>query len=150
MAEKSMKPVNNPMKEHKDEGVITKSKEAFYKGINVEELKKMSVREVAKYLPSRSRRSVLRKFDVLEKFIRRCEETVKAKKKIRTHLRDLVIVPQLIGMKIGIHNGKAFNEIEVNHEMIGHRLGEFSLTRHRVQHGTAGIGATKGSKALKK
>lgn len=144
-----MKPVNNPHK-GSDTEAIMKSKDVFYRGINVEELKKLDVREVAKYLPSRSRRSVLRKFDVIEKFVKRCETSVSQKKKIRTHLRDIVIVPKLVGMVISIHSGKAFNDVTITADMIGHRLGEFSLTRKKVQHGAAGIGSTKGSKALKK
>lgn len=132
------------------EEVIMRSKEVFYRGKPLEQLQTMSVREVAPYLPSRERRSVLRNFDVHEKFIQRCKETIAHKKKIRTHLRDLVIVPQMVGFTIGIHNGKSFNDITVTAAMIGHRLGEFSLSRVKVTHGAAGIGATKGSKTEKK
>lgn len=130
--------------------VILKSKDVYYRGQLLSDLKKMSVREVARYLPSRSRRSVLRNFDVYEKFIQRCARTLAAKKKVRTHLRDFVIVPQLVEYTIGIHNGKAFTDITITPAMIGHRLGEFAFTRSKVVHGTAGLGATKGSKAEKK
>lgn len=132
------------------DAVILKSKDVFYRGVNVEDLKKLDVREVAKYLPSRSRRSILRNFSTVENFVKRCETTIAAKKKIKTHLRDIIIVPRMVGMTISVHNGKTFNELHVTHEMIGHRLGEFSLPRVRVQHGSAGIGATKGSKTAKK
>lgn len=125
-------------------------KEILYRGKTISELKKLDVRESAKFIPSRSRRSVLRKFDVIEKFIKRCEASIAQNKKIKTHLRDIVIVPRLVGMTIGIYNGKIFNEVLILPEMIGHRLGEFSLTRQRVSHGSVGVGATKGSKALKK
>ncbi len=138
------------MAEQTDGGVILKSKEVFYRGINVEDLKKLDVREVAKYLPSRSRRSVLRGFDVIEKFIKRCEATLSSHKKIRTHRRDIIIMPRMVGMTISVHNGKAFNDVQIVAEMIGHRLGEFAQTRQKVAHGGAGIGATKGSKAAKK
>ena len=53
-------------------------------------------------------------------------------------------------MVIGVHNGKNFSDVEIQPEMIGHRLGEFAPTRNRVHHGSAGLGATKGSRALKK
>ncbi len=132
------------------EEVIMKSKEVFYRGQLLTELKKLGVRETAQYLPARSRRSVLRNFQVIEKFIQRCEQTHNAKKRIRTHLRDIVIVPHFVGYSIGIYNGKTFNEVTITSPMIGHRLGEFSHTRTKVVHGTAGIGATKGSKADKK
>lgn len=131
-------------------GVIMKSKEMFYRGKNVEDLKKLDAREVAKYLPSRSRRTVLRNFQAIEEFVKRCEEKVSMKKKIRTHLRDIVIVPRLIGMQISIHNGKTFNDVTITHNMIGHRLGEFSLTRQKVSHGAPGIGSTKSSAGAQK
>lgn len=132
------------------EEVIIRSKEAFYRGKELEELKKLDVRESAKYLPSRSRRSVLRHFDVIERFIKRCEASTKQNKKIKTHLRDIVVVPKLVGLSIGIYNGKTFNDVRITHQMIGHRLGEFAPTRQKVQHGAPGIGATKSSAGDKK
>jgi len=92
----------------------------------------------------------MRKFDVIEKFIKRCDKKIARNKKIKTHLREIVIVPKLVGMTIGVYNGKSFQEIPITVEMIGHRLGEFALTRSKVNHGSAGIGSTKSSRALKK
>ncbi len=132
------------------EDVVLRSKEQFYRGVNLEELKKLDVRESAKYLTSRSRRSVLRHFDIIEKFVKSCEEKAAKKKKIKTHMRDIIIVPKMVGMSIAIYNGKTFNDVLMTANMIGHRLGEFSMTRVKVSHGEAGIGATKGSKAEKK
>jgi len=66
-------------------------------------------------------------------------------KPIRTHLRDMIILPEMVGMKFAVHNGKEFVTIEIVPEMIGHRLGEFVLTRKRVVHGAPGIGATRSS-----
>ena len=125
-------------------------KESLYRGKTLEHLKTLDVRESAKYLPSRSRRSVLKNFDKIEKFIRICEKKLAEGKRIKTHLRDMVVLPKLVGLRIGIHNGKIFQDVSIVPEMMGHRLGEFALTRSKVVHGTAGIGATKGSKALKK
>jgi len=130
--------------------VQIKSKEKRYRGQTLEYLKSLDVRDSAQYLPSRSRRSVLRNFDVIEKFIKVCEKKIERNKKIRTHLRDIVIVPRLVGMTIGVHNGRGFQEVEITMEMIGHRLGEFAQTRGMVKHSSAGIGATKGSRAKKK
>lgn len=132
------------------EEVIVRSKEMFYRGKSLEDLKKIDVRESAKYIPSRSRRSVLRHFDIIEKFIKRCELTLAQNKKIRTHLRDIVIVPKLVGMTISVHNGKSFNDVHITYRMIGHRLGEFAHTRTKVSHGAPGIGATKSSSGEKK
>lgn len=132
------------------EEVIMKSKEVIFRGKKLEDMKAMDVRESAKYMTSRSRRSVLRNFNVIEKFVKRVEKKLEKNKRIRTHNRDLVIVPKLVGLKIGVYNGQDFEDVIIMPEMIGHRLGEFALTRQRVRHGEAGIGATKGSKALKK
>ncbi len=125
-------------------------KESLYRGKTLEYLKTLDVRESAKYLSSRSRRSVLRNFNKIEKFIRICEKKLSESKKIKTHLRDMIVLPKLVGLAIGIHNGKIFQEVNIVPEMIGYRFGEFALTRSKVAHGAAGIGATKGSKALKK
>lgn len=125
---------------------MEKKKEFKYRGESVEDLKKLEVREFAKHLKSRARRAVLRNFQNIEKFIARANEKIEKNKQIKTHLRDLVIVPKMIGMKISIYNGHNFIPVEIIGEMLGHRLGEFALTRGKVKHGSAGIGATKGSK----
>ncbi len=127
-------------------------KEFKYRGKSIEELKTLDTREFAKLLKSEERRSVLRQFNEIENFILKCREKTGKKKQIKTHSRHLVIVPNMVGYKIMIHNGKTFVPIEIINEMLGHRLGEFSTTRGKVVHGAAGIGATKSSmaKATKK
>jgi small subunit ribosomal protein S19 len=127
-----------------------KKKEYLYRGQTIEQLKAFSIRESAKFLPSRSRRTVLRSFDAIERFVKNCEEKVARKKKIKTHLRDTVIVPKLVGYTIGVYTGKEFQEFTITAEMIGHRLGEFALTRAKAVHTTMGMGATKSSRAQKK
>jgi small subunit ribosomal protein S19 len=130
--------------------VTIKSKELKYRGKTLEELQKLDVRESAKYLPSRARRYILRNFEVIEKFLKKVEKKSLKKKKIKTQTREIVIVPKLVGSTIYLHNGKSFSEILITMEMIGHRLGEFAQTRNKVNHGSAGIGATKSSRAQKK
>lgn len=127
-----------------------KKKEFTYRGKTIEELKKLDVREFAKFLESKSRRATLRQFQDIENFISRCKKKESNDKKIRTHKRNVVIVPQMIGMKIQVHNGNKFLPVEITGEMLGHRLGEFSPTRNRVKHGKTGVGATKGSKSKSK
>ncbi|MDO8623003.1 MAG: 30S ribosomal protein S19 [archaeon] len=122
------------------------TKEFTYRGKTLEELKKLDVREFSKYLKSRPRRAVLRQYNEIEKFINNCNEKISRNKQIKTHSREMVVVPQMVGMKIAVHSGKVFTPVEIVGEMLGHRLGEFSLTREKVKHGAAGIGATKGSK----
>jgi|TARA_Y100000310_G_C20037605_1_gene514676 small subunit ribosomal protein S19 len=132
------------------EEVRVRSKEKKYRGKSIDELKELSVKESAEYLKSRSRRTILRNVDFHEKFVKNCEEKIKKGKKIRTHLRDMIIVPKLVGLEIAVHDGKSFQIINVEFDMIGHRLGEFALTRKRVGHSGAGVGATKGSRTSKK
>jgi small subunit ribosomal protein S19 len=124
---------------------ITK-KQFIYRGKLIDELKELEVREFAKYLPSRQKRSVLRNFQIIEDFVKRAKEKIEKGKKIRTHQRDIIIVPQMVGMNIQVHNGRNFNPVLIESEMLGHRLGEMSATRSKVAHSKAGIGATKGSK----
>ncbi|MDD4467983.1 MAG: ribosomal protein S19 family protein, partial [Candidatus ainarchaeum sp.] len=75
------------------------------------------------------------------------KQTVKPKY-VKTHKRDLVIVPQMVGGRVSIYKGKDWEQIDVSTKMLGHYLGEFALTRKRLQHGKAGIGATKSSTAV--
>jgi small subunit ribosomal protein S19 len=126
--------------------MIEKKKEFMYKGISLEELKKLDVREFAKLLPSRQRRFVLRNFQETENFLSRIKKKDSHKKKIKTHKRDLVVVPEMVGMTIQVYNGREFIPIEVRTEMLGHKLGEFALTRAKTSHTKSGVGATKGSK----
>ncbi len=130
--------------------VTLKSKDKRYCGLTLEQLKALSLKDSLKYISARSRRSVLRHPELVEKFIKSAEEKISRKRKVKTHLRDLVIVPKMVGMEIGIYNGKSFEDVKMEMEMIGHRLGEFALTRQKVNHSAAGIGATRGSKAAKK
>ena len=130
--------------------VSIKSRDKRFCGLTIEQLKELSLKDSLKYMPARSRRSLLRHPEVVERFIKSAEEKISRKRKIRTHLRDIVIVPKMIGMEIAVYNGKSFEDLKVEMEMIGHRLGEFALTRQKVNHSAAGIGATRGSKAAKK
>lgn len=125
-----------------------KKKEFMFRGKSTEELKKLDIREFAKYLTSRERRTILRNFDVVERFTKRCLDTAGKNRIIRTNMRDIVIVPKLVGLTIQVHNGKEFMPLKVEAEMIGHRLGEFAFTRRPVKHGAPGIGATRSSASL--
>lgn len=97
---------------------------------------------------------------------------------VKTHLRDMIILPEMVGSMVGVYNGKTFNQVEIkvsargsggrgrggaaspsfrrSHsarphlqpEMIGHYLGEFSITYKPVKHGRPGIGATHSSRFI--
>jgi small subunit ribosomal protein S19 len=130
---------------------IESTKKVFkYRGKTLEELKPMDVREFSKLLKSRTRRMVLRQFNEINEFVNRAKVKIERKKTIKTHDRNLVVVPEMVGMRIHVYNGHAFVPVDIIGEMLGHRFGEFSLTRGKVKHGTAGIGSTKGSKSQAK
>ena len=128
--------------------VMVSGKKKLFRGKTIEELKKIDTREFAKFLKSRERRSVMRNFNVIENFAKRCEKKIIKKKVPKTHNRALVITPAFVGMSIGVHNGKDYVLVRVTEEMLGHRFGEFALTRRAVKHGAAGVGATKSSSSL--
>ncbi|MGP8085709.1 MAG: 30S ribosomal protein S19 [Methanoregula sp.] len=118
--------------------------EFTYRGYKIEELKAMGLSELIPLMPARARR----KFN---RGLNRGEETLLAKirggdEKVRTHLREMIVMPEMIGKSIEIYNGKEFLKVEFQPEAVFHYLGEFALTRKRVTHGSAGIGATRGSK----
>ena len=116
------------------------------KGKTVEDLQKMSLEDFAKLIPSRSRRNLLRGFDDDEKKF--LEKLRTSEKPVRTHIREMVIIPEMLFKKILVHNGKEWVSVDIKPEMLGHRVGEFALTRKRVQHSAPGVGATKSSKFL--
>lgn len=81
--------------------------------------------------------------------IRRARQNCQPNEKpaqVKTHLRDMIILPEMIGSVVGVYNGKSFTSVEIKPEMIGHFLGEFSLSYKPVQHGRPGIGATHSSR----
>jgi small subunit ribosomal protein S19 len=121
-------------------------KEFTYRGKSLQELKSMSIEELMNYLPSRERRKIKRGFSEQEKkFLKNIES---GKTTVKTHCRDMIVLPAMVGISIGIHNGKEFVMTAIVPEMIGRRLGELSMTRKRVMHHAPGIGATKSSGAL--
>lgn len=131
----------------KESSKIPKRKGEFtYRGKTIEELKKLSHDDFALLVPARQRRTIQRGFSEEHK---KLLHKVKIKDpNIRTHLRDMIVLPEMIGLKISIHSGKEFVPIEIIPEMMGHYFGEFVLTRKKVSHGAAGIGATRSSKFI--
>jgi len=124
--------------------------EFTYRGHTLDELQEMSVEDVAELLPARQRRTIERGLSVEhEKLLenaRQANREETANDPIRTHLRDMPILPEMVGITFAVHNGQSFERVKVEPEMLGHYLGEFQLTRQDVEHGQAGIGATRSSK----
>ncbi len=126
-------------------------KEFMYRGHSLASLQGMSMDEFITLLPSRQRRSLQRGLTpeqrVLLEKMRAAQETQRKGKEstVKTHVRDMVILPEMVGAKINVHNGKEFVAVEIKAEMIGHCLGEFAITNKPVRHGTPGIGASRSS-----
>ncbi len=121
-------------------------KEFTYRGKTVEELKALSLNEFMELVPARERRSLKRGFTEQQKILLK---RIRAKKKnIETHCKDIIILPEMIGITIRIHKGKEFVPVMIQEEMVGHYLGEFVTTRGKVEHSAPGIGATRSSAAL--
>ncbi|MDG6220799.1 MAG: 30S ribosomal protein S19 [Candidatus Thermoplasmatota archaeon] len=123
-----------------------KKKEFTYRGRTIEELQALSLSELLPLLPSRARRSYTRGLNIeQERFMKRFR---KGKDPIRTHHREVVILPEMVGRNIHIYNGKEFVQVEIKPDMIGHYLGEFAPTRRSVTHSGPGVGATRSSKYM--
>ena len=126
-------------------------KEFMYRGHTLISLQGMSMDEFINLLPSRQRRSLQRGLTPEQRILlEKIRETQEALKKgedvtIKTHVRDMIILPEMAGVKILVHNGKEFFPVEIKPEMIGHYLGEFAITNKPVRHGTPGIGASRSS-----
>ncbi|MDD4307217.1 MAG: 30S ribosomal protein S19 [Thermoplasmata archaeon] len=136
-------------KARKKKGAISarKKKEFSFQGFSVEELQKMPIDEVLPLLTSRARRSYTRGLNSEEQvFVDRL--LAGAKPVLKTHRREIVILPSFVGKKVAVYNGKQYMEFEIKPEMMGHYLGEFAPTRVSVKHSGPGVGATKSSKFM--
>ncbi|MDG6954426.1 MAG: 30S ribosomal protein S19 [Nitrososphaerota archaeon] len=123
-------------------------KEFRYRGKSMEELNAMSTEALLELLPSRARRSLNRgvseeKRKLLEDA--RALKEGKTEGQIKTHARDMIVLPTMVGLTIAVHNGREFVPLEVKPEMIGRYLGEYVITNKKVVHGTPGIGASRSS-----
>jgi small subunit ribosomal protein S19 len=118
-----------------------------YRGHTLEELQDMPMDTFAELLPARQRRSLQRDMPTPHKKLIQKIKKLKggANIKIKTHCRDMFILPEMVGIIIEVYNGKEFLKVDIKPELIGHYLGEFVLTRKRVTHGSPGMGATRSS-----
>lgn len=125
-------------------------KEFSYRGKSLEQIKNMDTKEFVELLPARQRRSLLRGFSEDQKIlllkIKKAKEG-KYKKNIKTHCRDMIVIPEMLGILVHVHNGRTFVPVDLQPETIGFYLGELTMTRSKVAHSAPGIGATKSSSA---
>lgn len=119
-----------------------------YRGKTIEELQAMPLEQFLKLMPSKHRRTLLRQGSQVKKFLERFRSTRKTKKVLKTHFRQMPVIPEMVGSRVMIYNGKMYNDIELTPEKLGHRLGDFAISIKQVHHSGPGIGATRGSKAV--
>ncbi len=122
------------------------AKEFIFRGKKLDEIKSMSLQEFMKLIPSRQRRKLKRGFTEQEKVF--LENLRSGEKDPKTHCRDMVVLPEMIGKLIKVYTGKEWVPVAVEPDMLGHRLGEFAMTRRKVSHSAPGIGATRSSASL--
>ena len=127
-------------------------KEFRFRGNTIEKLQNMSMDEFISLLSARQRRSLQRGLTKEQRrLIEKIRETKEIAEKgvqvkpIRTHTRDMIILPEMVGVTLHVHNGKGFVQVEIKPEMVGCYLGEFAVTNKPVKHGTPGIGASRSS-----
>ncbi|MFH1316090.1 MAG: 30S ribosomal protein S19 [Candidatus Woesearchaeota archaeon] len=124
---------------------MAKKEFSFY-GKTLEELKKMSMNEFMDVVPSRQKRSLKRGLTDQQKIL--LKKIKSGKKEIKTHVRDMVILPVMEGLIIKIYKGNSFQTVRIMPEMIGKFLGEFTYNRKKVEHSAPGVGATRSSASI--
>ena len=122
-------------------------KKFMFKGKTIEELNKMEFKDFIKLVPSRKRRSLSRGLVDQHKILL---EKIKKdqKKQIKTNCRDMIVLPEMVGSNLLVFTGKEWTHVNIMEDMLGHRLGEFTLTRKKVAHSAPGVGATRSSAAI--
>jgi len=121
-----------------------------YRGIDLDKLLDLSNQDLMELFRARQRRKfsrgIKRKPITLLKKLRKAKKETSYGEKpeaVKTHLRNMVIVPEMIGSVVGVYNGKQFINVEIKPDMIGQYLAEFAITYKPIAHGRAGLGATK-------
>ena len=123
-------------------------KEFTYRGLSQKELEELPLDNLLKLFPARIRRSLTRGInDNKRKLIGEIKATKEGKLKtpINTHLRDLIILPYMIGTTVNVCSGKEFVPVTITSEMVSHYLGEYVITNKRVSHGAPGVGSSRSS-----
>ncbi len=121
-------------------------KEFTYHGLSKEELSNIPNEKLLKLFSARARRSLTRgtMSDDKKKLMEEMKDK-KNKNPIKTHLRDVIILPYMIGTTVHVFSGKEFVPVTITVQMVGHYLGEYVITNKRVNHGAPGVGASRSS-----
>jgi small subunit ribosomal protein S19 len=148
MAQKREFKVSAKTKKAKRKKIEIKKKEFSYQGLSLEALQKLPMDELLPLLPSRARRTFKRGLTAMQEKLMKDIEKATSGEQIRTHCRDMIILPSFVGHDVNVHSGKEFKRVNIQPQMIGHYLGEFALTRQKVTHTGPGVGATRSSKFM--
>ena len=142
----SAKAARRKMRKKKSQIQARRKKEFTYRGHTMDELLKMPFADIIELLPARARRTYIRGLNPeQESFVRRLRASDGP---VRTHRREIPIIPEFVGKTVHIYNGREWSPVEIKPEMIGHALGEFAMTRKSVRHSGLGVGATRSSKFM--
>ena len=142
----SAKAARRRMRKKKSQIQARRKKEFTYRGYTMEELLKMPLADIIELLPARARRSYIRGLNPEQEAL--MNKIKVSEGPIRTHRREIFILPTFVGKTINVYTGKEFLPVEIKPEMIGHSLGEFAFTRKGVKHSGLGVGATRSSKFM--
>mmetsp|Transcript_8301 Transcript_8301/g.10916 ORF Transcript_8301/g.10916 Transcript_8301/m.10916 type:complete len:150 (+) Transcript_8301:81-530(+) len=135
-------------------------KKFTFRGIDLDQLLDISNDELCELLHARARRKMTRtgrgggfkrKHRAFLKRLRKAKKDAPEGERpqpIKTHLRDMLVLPEMIGSMLGVHNGNQYALVEVKPEMVGFYLGEFAITYKPVTHGRPGIGSTTTSRFI--
>jgi small subunit ribosomal protein S19 len=142
----SAKAARRKLRKKKSQIQARRKKEFTYRGHTMDELLKLPFADIIELLPARARRTYIRGLNSeQESFVRRLRGSDGP---VRTHRREIPIIPEFVGKTVQVYNGKEFQTVDIKPEMIGHALGEFSFTRKSVKHSGLGVGATRSSKFM--
>ena len=120
-------------------------KEFTYHGLSKEELANMPQEKLLKLFSARVRRSLTRGINDDKRKLMEEMKDKNNKNPIKTHLRDVIILPYMVGVTVHIFSGKEFVPTTITLQMVGHYLGEYVITNKRVNHGAPGVGASRSS-----
>ena len=147
-ANKGFKSSSRSRRKAQRKKIEVRKKEFLFHGYSLEEMQKLTIDEILPHFSARARRTLKRgltpRQDKLVEDINKAEHG----DVIKTHCRNMIILPNFIGHHIEVFNGNTFQRIDIQPQMVGHYLGEFALTRKRVKHTGPGVGATRSSKFM--
>jgi small subunit ribosomal protein S19 len=141
------KSARRKLRKKKSQIQARRKKEFTYRGHSMEELLKLPFIDIIELLPARARRTYIRGLNIeQEAFVKRLRSS--DGRPVRTHRREIPILPEFVGKTVHVYTGKTFQPLDIKPEMIGHALGEFAMTRKSVKHSGLGVGATRSSKFM--